>query len=58
MSKALRTQVTPFVLLVLIAIGSIFIPTALDFADSSKYNFADIAWMLVATALVFLMTPG
>ena len=58
MSKLTRTQLTPFVLLVLIAVGSIFVPSALDFADSSKYNFADIAWLLVATALVFLMTPG
>jgi ammonium transporter, Amt family len=58
MSKVNRTQLTPFVLLILVAAGSIFVPTTLDFADSSKYNFADIAWMLVATALVFLMTPG
>lgn len=58
MSNLTRTQLTPFVLLVLIATGSIFIPSALDFADSSKYNFADISWLLVATALVFLMTPG
>src|SRR5690349_23167874 len=58
MSKLTRTQLTPFALLILIAVGSIFIPSALDFADTSKYNFADIAWLLVATALVFLMTPG
>src|SRR6478672_7732600 len=58
MSKLTRTQLTPFLFLVLLAVGSIFIPSALDFADTSKYNFADIAWLLVATALVFLMTPG
>jgi Amt family ammonium transporter len=58
MSKLTRIQLTPFALLILIAVGSIFIPSALDFADTSKYNFADIAWLLVATALVFLMTPG
>ncbi|WP_246008143.1 ammonium transporter [Chitinophaga lutea] len=28
------------------------------FADAGKYNVADIAWILVATSLVFLMTPG
>src|SRR6476659_1824929 len=58
MSKLTRTQLTPFLFLVLLAVGSIFIPSALDFADTSKYNFADIAWLLVATALDFLMTPG
>jgi Amt family ammonium transporter len=58
MSKLTPIQLTPFLFLVLIAAGSIFIPSTLDFADTSKYNFADIAWLLVATALVFLMTPG
>ncbi|HEX5150877.1 MAG TPA: ammonium transporter [Parafilimonas sp.] len=58
MSRLTRIQLTPFVLLILIAVGSIFIPTAIDFADTGKYNSADIAWLLVATALVFLMTPG
>ncbi|MBO9153105.1 ammonium transporter [Chitinophaga sp. MAH-28] len=28
------------------------------FSDASKYNAADVAWILVATTLVFLMTPG
>jgi Amt family ammonium transporter len=28
------------------------------FNDGGKYNSADIAWLIVATALVFLMTPG
>src|SRR6478735_6823041 len=58
MSKLTPIQLTPFLFLVLIAAGSIFIPSAVDFADTSKYNFADVAWLLVATALVFLMTPG
>lgn len=58
MSKLTPIQLTPFLFLVLIAAVSIFIPSAVDFADTSKYNFADIAWLLVATALVFLMTPG
>ena len=33
-------------------------PTLPLFTDQSKYVPADIAWILVATALVFLMTPG
>jgi Amt family ammonium transporter len=58
MQKATQSQLAPFLILILIAVGSIFIPAIADFADTSKYNFADIAWVLVATALVFLMTPG
>ena len=58
MPKPTFKEIAPFAVLVLIAAGSVFIPSAVDFADSSKYNFADIAWMLVAAALVFLMTPG
>jgi Amt family ammonium transporter len=48
---------TPFFILFLIAIIGLFIPTLTNF-DDGKYNVADIAWVLVATALVFLMTPG
>src|SRR5215471_18353674 len=58
MPKLTHTQIIPFAILILIAVGSIFVPAITDFADTSKYNFADIAWLLVATALVFLMTPG
>ncbi len=32
-------------------------PTLPNF-DEGKYNVADISWILVATALVFIMTPG
>ena len=48
---------TPFLVLALIAIGATFIAPLPNF-DDGKYNVADIAWILVATALVFLMTPG
>ncbi len=47
----------PFIILALVACGTIFVPTLPTF-DAGKYNVADIAWILVATALVFLMTPG
>lgn len=58
MSKATAKQIAPFLVLALVAIGAIFISPIADFADSSKYNGADTAWIIVATALVFLMTPG
>ena len=47
----------PFVILIIAAVIGIFIPTLPNF-DEGKYNAADISWMLMATALVFLMTPG
>jgi ammonium transporter, Amt family len=48
----------PFIVLLVIAVASIFVPALPDFADTSKYNTADIAWVLISAALVFLMTPG
>lgn len=49
----------PFLILGAIALGAAFIPSLPTFNDEGKlYNGADIAWILVATALVFLMTPG
>src|SRR4249920_1551968 len=47
----------PFAILLIIAAISVFIPTLPNF-DDGKYNGADVAWMIVATALVFIMTPG
>jgi len=52
-------NVAPFVVLLIVAILAIFAPLELNFEDKAGvYNGADIAWILVATALVFLMTPG
>src|SRR5579863_1399180 len=47
----------PFVILIIVAVVGIFMPTLPNF-DEGKFNAADISWMLTATALVFLMTPG
>jgi len=58
MKKVTFKQVIPFALLALVALGSIFISTPYNFVDDGSYNAADIAWVIVATALVFLMTPG
>lgn len=48
----------PFTILSAIAVCSMFIPSLPVFVDKGNYVGADIAWVLVATALVFLMTPG
>lgn len=58
MNKVTPKQVLPFVTLAAIAVLACFVKPVADFADTGKYNSADVAWIIVATALVFLMTPG
>ena len=59
MRKLSIKQIIPFLVLTAVALASIFIPVLPNFDDGGKiYNGADIAWVVVATALVFLMTPG
>jgi Amt family ammonium transporter len=58
MNKLALKQVLPFLILATIAVLACFIKPVADFADTGKYNSADVAWIIVATALVFLMTPG
>ncbi|ACU03227.1 MULTISPECIES: ammonium transporter [Pedobacter] len=57
MAKVLFKQWGPFAVLLIIAILALFIPLLPNF-DEGKYNAADVAFVLVAAALVFLMTPG
>src|SRR5882757_4630435 len=57
MKQITLKSVAPFLILLIIAAVCAFIPTLPNF-DDGKYNGADVAWMLVATALVFIMTPG
>lgn len=57
--KVTPRQIAPFLILAAVAIASLFIPVVPGFEDKEGvYNPADIAWIIVATALVFLMTPG
>src|SRR6187431_3519482 len=61
MSKKTAKQIIPFVLLVAVALVAMFVKPIADYVPGEKdpqYNSADIAWVLVSTALVFLMTPG
>jgi len=58
MKKVNLSKSAPFIVLVIVAIVALFVPSFATFNDLGKYNSADIAWILVATALVFLMTPG
>jgi Amt family ammonium transporter len=59
MKKTGLKNVLPFALLATIAVAAIFVPALPNFDDGgTKYSAADIGWIIVATALVFLMTPG
>jgi len=58
MSKPTVKNIAPFLVLAVIAIAALFIPSFAAYDGSKEYNAADIAWIIVATALVFLMTPG
>jgi ammonium transporter, Amt family len=57
MNKIPFKLAAPFIVLAAIAVASLFVPTFPNF-DTGKYVPADIAWVIVAAALVFLMTPG
>lgn len=49
----------PFIILAAIALLATTVTSLPTFDDGGKlYSSADIAWIIVATALVFLMTPG
>ena len=58
MQRLSLKQITPFTILLIVALASMFISTKPLFDGAKVYNSADIAWIIVATALVFLMTPG
>lgn len=58
MFKTSLSKSIPFIILMLIAVIALFVPSFAEFNGEGKYNSADIAWIIVATALVFLMTPG
>lgn len=57
MNKLTFRSAAPFIVLVAVAIAALFVPTVSNY-DVGKYVPADIAWIIVAAALVFLMTPG
>jgi Amt family ammonium transporter len=58
MTKLTIKRFMPFLVLAAVAVAAIFVPSFAPSLDDSKYNSADVTWLLVATALVFLMTPA
>ncbi len=56
---ALRIKrVIPFLIISIVSVLAIFVHPDNYFNGSKVYNSADMTWVLVSTALVFLMTPG
>lgn len=61
MAKITAKRILPFIILAVLALIAMFSKPEADFvpaATDTQYSSADIAWVLVSTALVFLMTPG
>ena len=61
MKKLTIKQIAPFLVLTIVALVAMFIKPEADYvpgANDPQYSSSDIAWVLVSTALVFLMTPG
>jgi len=59
MNKLNLQKTIPFILLVIVSVLALFVPQLSNYqGEATTYNPADIAWVLVATALVFIMTPG
>ncbi len=50
--------IAAFGLLSILALMGLFFPTVVPTADPSELNPADIAWLISASGLVLLMTPG
>src|SRR3954452_10268551 len=48
----------PFLVFAVFSVMGIFVPLVTDFDGAKVYNWADITWMLISSALVLLMTPG
>ena len=59
MKNQVVQKLTPFLLLLVVAVLALFVPQLPNYqGDANTYSPADIGWILVATALVFIMTPG
>src|SRR5918996_58047 len=48
----------PFALLVLVSLAAALVPESAPAKTGGPINSGDVAWMLTATGLVLLMTPG
>jgi Amt family ammonium transporter len=51
-------KIVPFGILVIVVILALMYPGASTAPKPAEYDKADVAWLLISTALVLLMTPG
>jgi ammonium transporter, Amt family len=58
MVKLTLKKVVPFLILAVVSVTAIFVKPDNVFDGSKIYSGSDIGWILVATAMVFIMTPG
>jgi Amt family ammonium transporter len=54
----MKKAIVPFVLLLVVSILAVFMPAVPTTINTEGMNSGDVAWMLTASALVLLMTPG
>src|ERR1044071_10397165 len=54
----MKKALVPFILLLAVSVLALFIPAVPTTIVTEGINSGDVAWMLAATALVLLMTPG
>ncbi len=54
----MKKSIVPLILLLAISIMAIFMPGIPSTINTEGMNSGDVAWMLAASALVLLMTPG
>src|SRR4051812_48934316 len=54
----IKSWLIPLALLTLVGLVGAFMPNAEQAVKGGPINGGDTAWLLTATALVFLMTPG
>src|SRR5688572_4310685 len=52
------TRAVPFLILVSFALAAVFVPEAAPAKPGGPVDSGDTAWLLTATCLVLLMTPG
>jgi len=58
MNAITKKWIPAFIILLGLSLFAIFAPVEASNPDVRNINYADVAWVLVASALVFLMTPG
>jgi ammonium transporter, Amt family len=54
----MKKSIVPLILLLAISIMAVFMPGIPSAINTEGMNSGDVAWMLAASALVLLMTPG